>query len=190
MHRVSYCQQPVWLSFIIHSTFICWRRLVKCGWHVADWFMKNHCDCLSHRLKRVKVVKLLIYYRAIWQNSTLVSHSCMTFGRVLCKRWLFPVWSIWKLAFRLLLAWHFWLVSLRCKVSTFNYYHRKSFTLVETFFFYLAWIGKRSGHLRTKTTERTDFRVKIMNEILFGIQVIKMYAWEKSFAQIVDRIRK
>ncbi len=61
---------------------------------------------------------------------------------------------------------------------------------METFFFYLAWIGKRSGHLRTKTTERTDFRVKIMNEILFGIQVIKMYAWEKSFAQIVDRIRK
>ncbi|XP_037050747.1 multidrug resistance-associated protein 4-like isoform X2 [Bradysia coprophila] len=53
-----------------------------------------------------------------------------------------------------------------------------------------AWIGRQSANLRTKTTERTDFRVKIMNEILFGIQVIKMYAWEKSFAKMVNRIRK
>lgn len=29
-----------------------------------------------------------------------------------------------------------------------------------------------------------------MNDILIGIQVIKMYAWEKSFAKIVDQIRK
>ncbi|XP_055303229.1 ATP-binding cassette sub-family C member 4-like [Sitodiplosis mosellana] len=29
-----------------------------------------------------------------------------------------------------------------------------------------------------------------MNEILLGIQVIKMYAWEKSFAEMVDQIRK
>lgn len=55
---------------------------------------------------------------------------------------------------------------------------------------YLAWIGKRSAQLRFRTTKRTDFRVKIMNEILLGIQVIKMYAWEKSFALMIDKIRK
>ncbi|XP_031635556.1 multidrug resistance-associated protein 4-like [Contarinia nasturtii] len=53
-----------------------------------------------------------------------------------------------------------------------------------------AWIGRRSAQLRMKNTLRTDFRVKIMNEILLGIQVIKMYAWEKSFAKMVDQIRK
>lgn len=41
-----------------------------------------------------------------------------------------------------------------------------------------------------KCAKRTDFRVKIMNEILHGIQVIKMYGWEKSFAKMIDRIRK
>lgn len=51
-------------------------------------------------------------------------------------------------------------------------------------------MGKRSAKLRMTNTKRTDIRVKIMNEILFGIQVIKMYAWEKSFAKLVDRIRK
>lgn len=39
-------------------------------------------------------------------------------------------------------------------------------------------------------TKWTDDRMKIMNEILAGIQVIKMYAWEKSFAKLVDQIRK
>lgn len=53
-----------------------------------------------------------------------------------------------------------------------------------------AWIGKRAATLRMKTALRTDYRVKIMNEIIQGIQVIKMYAWENSFAQMVDRIRK
>ncbi|XP_055326333.1 ATP-binding cassette sub-family C member 4-like [Sitodiplosis mosellana] len=51
-------------------------------------------------------------------------------------------------------------------------------------------MGRMSAQLRKKSTKRTDFRVKIMNEILLGIQVIKMYAWEKSFAEMVDKIRK
>lgn len=41
-----------------------------------------------------------------------------------------------------------------------------------------------------KNILRTDARVKIMDEILYGIHVIKMYAWEKSFAKIVGHIRR
>lgn len=51
-------------------------------------------------------------------------------------------------------------------------------------------MAKKSAQFRLKSTERTDFRVRIMNEILSGIQVIKMYAWEKSFAKMVDQTRK
>ncbi|KAJ6646818.1 putative multidrug resistance-associated protein lethal [Pseudolycoriella hygida] len=40
-----------------------------------------------------------------------------------------------------------------------------------------------------RTTRETDIRVNIMNEIILGIQVIKMYTWEKSFAKIVYEIR-
>ncbi|KAG5309239.1 MRP4 protein, partial [Acromyrmex insinuator] len=36
----------------------------------------------------------------------------------------------------------------------------------------------------------TDRRVQLMSELIAGIQVVKMYAWEKSFSQIVSVIRK
>lgn len=46
------------------------------------------------------------------------------------------------------------------------------------------------GKLRFKTAQRTDYRVKLMNEITSGIQVIKMYAWEKPFQKVVEQARK
>ncbi|XP_043820736.1 ATP-binding cassette sub-family C member 3 [Dromiciops gliroides] len=35
-----------------------------------------------------------------------------------------------------------------------------------------------------------DSRIKLMNEILSGIKVLKLYAWEPSFSQMVEKIRQ
>ncbi|XP_055536617.1 probable multidrug resistance-associated protein lethal(2)03659 isoform X2 [Wyeomyia smithii] len=53
-----------------------------------------------------------------------------------------------------------------------------------------AWVGKKAASFRLKTATRTDRRVRFMNEIIQGIQVIKMYAWEHSFIRMVDAIRR
>ncbi|XP_057563578.1 ATP-binding cassette sub-family C member 4 isoform X2 [Hippopotamus amphibius kiboko] len=51
-------------------------------------------------------------------------------------------------------------------------------------------IGKLFSSLRSKTAAFTDIRIRTMNEVITGIRIIKMYAWEKSFADLITSLRR
>ncbi|KAH8290983.1 hypothetical protein KR054_007655 [Drosophila jambulina] len=53
-----------------------------------------------------------------------------------------------------------------------------------------AWAAKAAAHFRSESAKHRDERVKLMNEIITAIQVIKMYAWEKSFGRLIAAVRK
>ncbi|CAH0584374.1 unnamed protein product [Chrysodeixis includens] len=60
---------------------------------------------------------------------------------------------------------------------------------VQTIFVQVT-LSNYQGKLRGKIAKRTDQRVKVMSELVNGVQVIKMYAWEKPFEKLVDQLRK
>ncbi|KAL9972704.1 hypothetical protein ACROYT_G019064 [Oculina patagonica] len=51
-------------------------------------------------------------------------------------------------------------------------------------------LGRFFAKLRHKTAVLTDERIKMMNEIISGIRVIKMYTWEEPFAKLVADVRR
>ncbi|KAK1170047.1 multidrug resistance-associated protein 4-like [Acipenser oxyrinchus oxyrinchus] len=50
--------------------------------------------------------------------------------------------------------------------------------------------GRLFSKLRSKTAAFTDTRIRTMNEVVSGMRIIKMYAWEKPFAKLVTEIRR
>ncbi|XP_041637494.1 ATP-binding cassette sub-family C member 4-like [Cheilinus undulatus] len=53
-----------------------------------------------------------------------------------------------------------------------------------------TWFGKLFGIFRGKTAVLTDNRIRIMNEVVSGIRIIKMYAWEIPFSALVTEVRR
>ncbi|KAJ6660858.1 hypothetical protein lerEdw1_017015, partial [Lerista edwardsae] len=51
-------------------------------------------------------------------------------------------------------------------------------------------IGRLFSSLRSRTAAFTDARIRTMNEVITGMRIIKMYAWEKSFADLVNGMRR
>ncbi|XP_017901016.1 PREDICTED: multidrug resistance-associated protein 4-like, partial [Capra hircus] len=50
--------------------------------------------------------------------------------------------------------------------------------------------GKLFSSLRSKTAALTDNRISTMSEVISGIKTIKMNAWEKSFIDLISRLRR
>ncbi len=54
---------------------------------------------------------------------------------------------------------------------------------------YHMFTGTQFKRLRSAMAQATDRRVKIMNEMVSGARVVKLFAWEKSFAKVVSSVR-
>nr|CAD7259046.1 unnamed protein product [Timema shepardi] len=53
-----------------------------------------------------------------------------------------------------------------------------------------AYFCKRSSTYRRQTALKTDARLGIMNEVITGMKIIKMYAWEKPYSKLIGNARK
>ena len=55
---------------------------------------------------------------------------------------------------------------------------------------YGSFAAHKAGKVRHQSAAVTDKRLEIMKEIISGIRVVKMYAWEWNFTDLVAQIRR
>ncbi|XP_017069976.2 LOW QUALITY PROTEIN: probable multidrug resistance-associated protein lethal(2)03659 [Drosophila eugracilis] len=89
-----------------------------------------------------------------------------------------------------------WVGPLETLLITYLMYLEIGIAAVFGVVFYLLFIplqmylGQITSVLRLKAAKRTDKRMRIINEIISGIRVIKMYAWELPFERKVEMVRR
>ena len=79
-----------------------------------------------------------------------------------------------------------------CVILVVQQMGKITWVAIGIYIFMLVWqfvfVGSAQP-VRMKVLEKTDARVKLMNEVLTGIRVIKYYCWEKPFKGKVHDIR-
>ncbi|KAK5646882.1 hypothetical protein RI129_005346 [Pyrocoelia pectoralis] len=91
---------------------------------------------------------------------------------------------------------YLWIGPLQTIVGSFIMYHEVGISAVIGVVVLLLFlpiqfgVAKINAIFRSKSAKRTDKRVRLMTELISGIQIIKMYAWEKPFTKIVSVIRR
>lgn len=51
-------------------------------------------------------------------------------------------------------------------------------------------MGNLFSKFRARSAQLSDERVRLMNEFIPAMRVIKMYAWEEPFSKMIGRVRK
>ncbi|KAK5646813.1 hypothetical protein RI129_005277 [Pyrocoelia pectoralis] len=90
---------------------------------------------------------------------------------------------------------HLWVAPVQACIACYLMYQEVEYSALFGLAFLLLFIpfqfllGKLLSNVRLKTASKTDERVCLMNEIILGMQVIKMYTWEKPFAKLAQTAR-
>ncbi|CAG9827192.1 unnamed protein product [Diabrotica balteata] len=138
--------------------------------------MRIACSSLMYR-KALKLSKLVLVDTTIGKMVNLMSNdvgrfdTCFQFIHVV---WLGPIMVI--------------LVTY-LTYSTYGWMGVSGVLLLMGSMPMQMLLGKKNSQFRLATAIKTDERVRLMNEIINGIQVIKMYTWEKPFTKIVEVAR-
>lgn len=81
--------------------------------------------------------------------------------------------------------------NLLFKVRSIKIIKKQSYLILDFFFFnYIVLISKSLARNRIRTAYASDKRIQIMDEIICGIHIIKMYAWEKPYEHVIQKLRK
>lgn len=146
---------------------------------------------MTHTCMKMRIAcSSLIYRKALKLSRTAMANT--TAGQLVN----FLSNDVRKFDESFLLCHFIWASPVQFFVATFLLYRKFGVSAIFGVLFIIMFvpiqifIGKKFSSVRKKIAVRSDERVRLMNEIISGIQVIKMYCWEKPFASLVADSRR
>lgn len=162
--------------------------------------MKVATSTLIYR-KVLKLSKSALAETTVGQMVNLISNDASRFELATVHfhyLWLAPLETIIVMVLMYFYVGYSGMIGIILLLAFVPYQSTLYFQLVQIFciFFILhyttiaVYMGKKTSIYRLATAIKTDERIRLMNEIISGIQVIKMYTWEKPFAKLVEISRR
>ncbi|KAL3283452.1 hypothetical protein HHI36_006596 [Cryptolaemus montrouzieri] len=194
------CTQPIFLSKLIN--FFIYKNYTSldmftyggglCGLMMLSSFLQNHsvfgCNLLAMKIR--VAVSSLVYRKVLRLSQQSMTKTAA--GQVVnllsndLARFDLSLYALYFL----------WITPLQLSVVIFVIWKKFGVeALVGVTIMILVIVpfegllGHLTGRFRKQAAKKTDHRVKMMSELLSGIQVIKIYAWEKAFEKIIHQAR-
>ncbi|KYN18976.1 hypothetical protein ALC57_08649 [Trachymyrmex cornetzi] len=160
---------------------------------IMDAFITHYCvHCSFHIGLKIKVACTALIYRKILKLSNSVLDSETSVGQMVN----FLSSDITRLEASLVDLHYIWIAPLQIIWITYITFFEIGWaaligiTVFLLFMPFQAFLAKIIAPLTLKSAEKTDNRLRLMNQVITGLQVIKMYVWEIPFSNLVEKARK
>ncbi|XP_012538805.1 probable multidrug resistance-associated protein lethal(2)03659 [Monomorium pharaonis] len=160
---------------------------------IMDAFISHHCVHWAFHLGlKIKIACTSLIYQKILKLSNSVLDKDTSAGQMVN----FLSSDITRLEASLVDLHYIWLAPLQIIWITYVTYSEIGWAALIGISVFLLFIPSQAclarivAPLRFKLAQKTDNRLRLMNQVITGLQVIKMYVWEIPFYNLVEKARK
>ncbi|XP_011871334.1 PREDICTED: probable multidrug resistance-associated protein lethal(2)03659 [Vollenhovia emeryi] len=160
---------------------------------ILDTFIMHYSlQCSFHLGLKMKVACTALIYRKVLKLSNSVLDNETSVGQMVN----FLSSDITRLEMSLIDLHYIWIAPIQIIWITYVTFVEIGWAAVIAITAFLLFIplqaclAKIIAPLTLKVAERTDDRLRLMNQVITGLQVIKMYVWEIPFYNLVEKSRK
>ncbi|KAJ2946420.1 hypothetical protein O0L34_g12459 [Tuta absoluta] len=164
--------------------------MIACNWFAA--FFSHHGNLLAQQYgMKLRVASSTLMFRKIMRlnNNSLGDTAAGKVVNILSN-------DMQRFDLAFLFMHYTWIIPLQLIAVCYLGYYQAGYAALVGFAALIiialpiqGVMGRLLGLVRFRTADKTDDRIKVMSEVISGIQVIKMYAWEIPFQKVVKAKR-
>ncbi|XP_076633489.1 putative multidrug resistance-associated protein lethal(2)03659 [Colletes latitarsis] len=149
-------------------------------------------QCLMHVGMKIRVACCTLIYRKILRLSSSVLENETSAGQMVN----FLSNDVNRLDYFVFSIHYLWIGPLQIFLIAYLIYREiglGAITGMSTFLLCIPlqlYLGRKVSRLTLGSAQKTDDRLRLMNQIIAGVEIIKMYVWEVPYSLLVEKARR